>query len=267
MIDLSLYGVISSNNNFNSDYTLNNINISVYPDKYEYDYPELIFNQSHGKMCVPCSLSLIRYIQYYKSTGIYNIIPDPISIYANRTIPKDNIEQEGMNVEDALNILKNKDILIMNNIIKILFDTQYNLYTYKDSLLYLNNNKSRLSNIFKIKSFYSLHSINEIKWSIMNFYAVTATIPMYMCYKYPDKRKSINGYDYYADFDSDYARMEAGYLHQITIIGWIRGYWKVVNSWGIGFANKGILYMPFDYPIKEAWVCIDKLNDNIFGII
>jgi len=49
--------------------------------------------------------------------------------------------------------------------------------------------------------------------------------------------------------------------HAVILIGWknINGepYWIMVNSWGTNKADNGIYYLPFDYPITEAWMITD----------
>ena len=169
-----------------------------------------------------------------------------------------------INANDVLNILANKSISTIDYNNRCLFNLIYNNYTYEQSIEYNSNKDS--TDKFKIESYYLVHSINEIKCAIINFYAVTAMIPMFMCYKYPRKEQGSFSDNYFVDYDTDFIRM-GSYNHQITIVGWIHGYWKVVNSWGKQYGDNGICYMPFEYPIKEAWTCIDKSDDNVFGII
>jgi hypothetical protein len=49
--------------------------------------------------------------------------------------------------------------------------------------------------------------------------------------------------------------------HAVILIGWknINGepYWIMVNSWGTDKADNGIYYLPFDYPMTEAWMITD----------
>jgi len=49
--------------------------------------------------------------------------------------------------------------------------------------------------------------------------------------------------------------------HAVIISGWKRFgdsyFWTVVNSWGKSWGDNGICYLPFDYPIWEAWMITD----------
>ena len=52
----------------------------------------------------------------------------------------------------------------------------------------------------------------------------------------------------------------------MTIIGWRNNNWIVQNSWGEFYGLNGVVHIPFEYPIIEAWAIIDKDDDNQFGI-
>ena len=258
------YGVIPSDNKNN--YQLSNCTtiIDNFPNKYEYEYPDIVYNQNEGKMCVPCSISLMRFIQKYKSTGNF-VIPDPLSLYTFRD--EDMYNGDGMKPRECLDILAKHNICTLNKSKFEMFNCIYANYSYESAVNYFKTNDYNISDYFKIKSYYSVHNINEIKCAIINFHAVSAMIPMYMCFKYPKKVKGIKHDEYYANFDVDFMRIEPGYYHQITIVGWIKNYWIVQNSWGNKFGYKGKVYMSFEYPILEAWTCIDNYNSDIFGIV
>ena len=48
--------------------------------------------------------------------------------------------------------------------------------------------------------------------------------------------------------------------HQMTIIGWTKTAWIVVNSWGNRQAHNGMYYIPFTYKPYEMW----SVSDTIF---
>ncbi len=49
--------------------------------------------------------------------------------------------------------------------------------------------------------------------------------------------------------------------HAVLIRGWKKinnqPYWIVVNSWGTEVGDKGVYYLPFGYPLYEAWMITD----------
>ena len=54
--------------------------------------------------------------------------------------------------------------------------------------------------------------------------------------------------------------------HAVIITGWTEDdLWEVVNSWGEGFAVKGIFYTPLDYPFHEAWTFDTLVTDKPEG--
>lgn len=77
-------------------------------------------------------------------------------------------------------------------------------------------------------------------------------IPVYRCLYDTDKSGVVA-----SPGPNDYVY---GY-HAVILIGWKtindELYWIMVNSWGQDEAYNGVYYLPFDYPIIEAWMIID----------
>lgn len=54
--------------------------------------------------------------------------------------------------------------------------------------------------------------------------------------------------------------------HAILVRGWKKikdkYYWIMVNSWGTDIGDDGIFYLPFEYPIWEAWMVSDDSHKS-----
>ena len=49
----------------------------------------------------------------------------------------------------------------------------------------------------------------------------------------------------------------------MLLYGWNDKGWKVQNSWGKSWGNKGTCIIPYDMPIHEAWAVVDNIKDEI----
>jgi hypothetical protein len=99
---------------------------------------------------------------------------------------------------------------------------------------------------FKIKSYFRLNTVDDIKNCLMNISPVTAMYPVYETLNAPKGGK--------VEFDG--GKGFRGY-HQMSIYGWSGKYWKVLNSWGGEWDNDGdkdgATLISMDYPIIETW--------------
>ena len=50
----------------------------------------------------------------------------------------------------------------------------------------------------------------------------------------------------------------------MTLVGWTKTHWILLNSWGKNWGKDGFCYLPFDYPIQEAWGVIDEVTEVKF---
>ena len=241
-------GILLSSNKSNTlTYNIPNYLNNEYITKFE----PILFDQGDSKMCVPCAVSLLLYIQNYKRCGDYINIPDPVYIFGSSNINTDN----GMSYENAMSILKEGCSYFNRNILKK-FNSEYNIYNYDEAFKYANskrNNKNLDLNYFKVNSYYYLHNNNEIKFAITNFGAANIVIPIYPSFFKPD---FVNGSFYIKIFDDNRERLHS--YHMITVIGWKGNNWIVQNSYGKKYGDFGISFLPMDYEIKEAWTCISE---------
>lgn len=230
------------------------------PDSYETEYPEFVYDQGTSNMCVACSLALIRFIQTYRQNG-QELNFDPLFIYANRNmLPDENMYiGEGMSVRDALKIIHNFGDSLWN-------DSYSGYFSYAKSVNIFNAHKDTMipqASPYRIDSYYAVKGASDIKTAVMNFGAVSAMFPIYKCLKNP----IIKDGKHYIKFSMlDRAQKYDGY-HQMTIIGWVKDYWIVQNSWGREYGDKGKVFIPMNYPIMEAWTTLDYYDETREDIV
>ena len=220
------------------------------PSSYRVLYPHIVYDQENSNMCVPCTIALLRYIQlYHNNHKIYKF--DPLFIYANREDIKYNYYKgEGMSPRDAFSIVRNSGDSLWNN-------TYSGFYTYTKCVSIFNKYKDimiRQACMYKIDSYYSIKDKNDIKKAIIQYNGVSAMFPIYSTLYSPYKDKHNN---YLIKFSILDKLIKSKGYHQMLIIGWDNSHWIVQNSWGESYGNRGIVYIPYSYPIIEAWTCID----------
>lgn len=221
--------------------------IAMLPKEYKSYYPELVYNQNKSDLCVACSISLLRHIQIFNRYNI-NIIPDPIFIYCKRD--DDMHHGNGMIVPEALSSIKRYGIPEINK------DPNEYLNMYSDydyfQLRRIYYNDSEILDRDKIKDYYQLYTIDEIKEAVMKYYAVTTTVKKHRSIYYPDITETKATINYFK-----YDNFPTIKNHQLTIIGWKDDEWIIQNSFGKDYGKDGIAYMPMFIPLLETWCIID----------
>ena len=124
-----------------------------------------------------------------------------------------------------------------------------NCYSIADAAL---NNEEALgiAAAFKISSYADLKSNDDIKYAIMTYGPVLASVKWY------DDTKVKNG-KMVSSYEGDY-----GY-HAIVLYGWNEEGFLMQNSWGKTWGNGGRAILPYDYKIREAKGIVDAANDDI----
>ena len=103
---------------------------------------------------------------------------------------------------------------------------------------------------FKISSYYSVSSVNEIKRAILEFGPVIASVKWYDNFKV--KNGILTG-----NQSGDY-----GY-HAIMIYGWTSEGFLCQNSWGRFWGNGGRFILPSSIKVREAFGIVDDDNSII----
>jgi C1A family cysteine protease len=106
---------------------------------------------------------------------------------------------------------------------------------------------------YKIKTYLRLYSDSEMQTALMKLGALSVSIPI--------TPKFIG--DYNEMIDWEYVQKNRKGNHMVTIIGWEKkngtNYWVCVNSWGNWGNYDGLFFLPFGYPINEAWSLTDEI--------
>lgn len=219
------------------------------PSSFKSNIPFDIFDQGESNECVACSLALIRYIQEYNQSNNRNQF-SPSYIYGNRD--DDMYQGEGMSPREALKILKNYGVVFYNEF--------PGFYTVEEAKKICKNKLQILNESaypFRISSYYSVSGLTGIKNAVYKLNAVTAMFPVFDCLNDAGSDGKVN-------YTTETSKYNYG-NHQMTIIGWTENHeWIVVNSWGDYYGDKGLIYIPFDYPIIESWAIVDDILEKKF---
>lgn len=103
----------------------------------------------------------------------------------------------------------------------------------------------------RFSSYYSVKTKNEIKTALMTNGPVVFAMPWY------DDIKVKNGVIQTEQKDKD-----AG-GHCMVIYGWNEIGWKIMNSWGTRWGNKGCAILPYDVKIREAYGIVDNIINDV----
>lgn len=153
-------------------------------------------------------------------------------IYGNRS--DDDYQGEGMYTREALKHLNHDGDCLYED---FPYNEKYPLVKAR-----ISKDKENLiakANPHKIISYYRCYGAEEIKRAIYNYGGC------------------VIGIDVFGDFGRDLHRTKSTTYkggHAMCIVGWTKdNRWIVQNSWGKLWGYNGLLYMDFDYPIREAW--------------
>lgn len=206
------------------------------------DYIE-VEDQELINSCVAFSLSYARSITEHKQTGKYRRY-SPGFIYANRqgTIGE-LFGTEGMRPRDALkNLVRHGAVL-------------YEDFPYNDTYQNLKDDitPELLAKAYphRISSYYALITENEVKTALMSGDVVTVMVPVYRSFG-----NLQNGSIIPIPLEGETLR---GY-HEMTIVGWRKTGYRLVNSYNESWGDKGFGILPFNFPIYEMWGITDKVN-------
>lgn len=98
---------------------------------------------------------------------------------------------------------------------------------------------------------------SELKATLMQNGPLLICVPVYLSFYNANPNTGIIVNPGNLSVDPD------GY-HAITVCGWDNSKgWRIRNSWGTDWGQQGYAWLPFDYPIAEAWTVIPALLDKL----
>ena len=232
------------------DYKLTNLMASapVLAPIYEPKIMGPVLNQGQSSQCVACSLALVKYIIEKQQTGNVQEFSTNY-IYGNRAAEDE--KGEGLYPRQAIKTLVNFGVPHKS-------ETETFL-SYNEAVEFYQNNKEVLNREaipYRISSYYALYGKNDIKQAIQTIGAVTAMFPVFDSLYDTDTAGIV-------DYDNSKSQHNYGY-HEMTLIGWndTKKCWTTQNSWGENWGNKGLCYLPYNYPIVESWAMIDVIIEK-----
>ena len=217
------------------------------------DFISPIKNQGNIGSCVAHSDSYLLECFKYVKTGAF----EPMSvgfIYGNRVGTVGGLlGGEGMSPRDSLkNLQKYGDVPFDDFPVNATYPEVASLISTDQSTLY----QKAAAN--KIATYVKITTEDEIKTALETIGCVTIMIPVYTSFyapidglvPIPQPTEHLDGY------------------HEITILGWREdNTWIVANSWGENWGDKGFCYIPFEFPIQEAWSVADTTMADITPFI
>lgn len=226
------------------------------PDDYETPN-NVVYDQGQTSMCAAFSSNMLRYMQendIEKQSGL----SEPLSMgftYADRL---DGEDFEGMYLRSVASKWVSDGSCLKS-------DFPY-IGTYEYVKEQFNkSNKSELlkkANPFRISSYYTCRSREEVQTAIMTTKGVLLGIPVFKSFYYPNKYGII-------EYDKNKGERALG-GHAVLIRGWRtinnKLYWVLQNSWGDTWGNKGSCLLPEDYPWQDdAYVLVDNITELKFN--
>lgn len=224
------------------------------PQEYESEPFPFIYDQGQTQMCCACAYSAIRYLQ--EATQEQSQLKEPLSpafIYGNR-LPNENFE--GMYIRSCCTEGLQGSVL---------YRELPGFYTTQKAIELVDDRKDELlakAEPFKINSYYVCNSRIEIQQAIMTTKGIITGIPLFEG-MFNVKSDGIISYNPTVDINNFGG-------HAVAITGWkeIDGvlYWRLLNSWGTNWGDKGYAWLPENYPwIENAYALVDDYFETTYS--
>ncbi len=215
---------------------------SELPDEFELQLPK-VKNQGPVGSCVAHALSIV--VEYFnkKESGKYTQMSTGY-IYGNRRLTL--YKGYGMYTKDAIKtISKYGDV--PHKLFPVNVEVPDAINKFEESV----DGIEAEGYFFKFHEYFKLKNEAAIKTSIME------NGPAIMAMKWFDDIKVVDGI-----MKTDCVTSYRTNGHCMVIYGWNEKGWKVRNSWGRSWGDKGNVIIPYDVPFKEVWGIRDATADS-----
>ena len=207
--------------------------LSEFPEEFELTMPK-VKNQGSVGSCVAHSLSTI--VEYFnkKEFGRYREMSTGY-IYGNRRLSF--YKGSGMYTRDAIHtVSKYGDV--PNVYFPVNVEVPEAIEKFEDKVDKIEEKGYN----FKFAEYFRLKDEKSIKTSLMENGPVAFAMDWY------DDITIVDGI-----MNTDFVKTAKTGGHCMVIYGWNDIGWKVQNSWGSGWGNKGRMIIPYDIPFTEVW--------------
>ena len=210
-----------------------------FPESFELTMPS-VKNQGSVGSCVAHSIT--TFAEYYNIKQ--HNIATPLSVgyvYGNRGVLMGN--NQGMITRLAIANFCSDGTPFNDD-----FPDHYEVPEIIDKVKSVKDSLHDAATQFRFTAYLRTDSEEEMKTALMNGNPIIIAVDWQkdMCYR--DGK-----------FFSTFLAGKSG-GHAMVIYGWDKDGWKVQNSWGIGWGNKGTAIWPYLYKIREKYAIIDTLD-------
>lgn len=223
------------------DHLLKSTSVSELPPEFEL---KLVRVKDQGNVCSCVAHVLSEVVEYYNSVQLNDTEQMSTGfLYGNR---EGMSTGAGMNTRSALKNLRKYGDCKKNNFREnIEVPEAIDLYNKRK------DNLAERAYLFRISSYAKVNDIETAKKSLV------AGNPVVMAMTWYNDMKVVDDV-----LTSEFEKVDNAGGHCLLIYGYDERGWKVQNSWGKQWGNKGTCIIPYSTDIREMWVITDNIIDG-----
>lgn len=217
----------------------------IRPEKYIPEEYAPILNQGSVNSCVAHSLATMKWYQEHRERRSYDEYSTDF-IYHNRA--ENEWQGLGMFTRDACKHLVNEGVALKKNI------STNTEYPNSDVKKLIDKYRNEAMN-YDGEKYVSLDTADNICEAIFQYSACVICIEVkssFSSFYFKDENNMVLPIPKSSERDLGY--------HAICAVGYNEKGIIVQNSWGEAWGHNGLAILPYDYPIRESWVVVDKVK-------